>query len=125
MNIFNIFKKKNTTFDITAFTEKWPVGSWYKSGNNQVIRLSNVYVKAEAPLISVEYPILDPVKNTFRMSGEDDLSPAYLNGRTKVTGPEADKLEKSYWKTIEKDLEKRTKVAKDNYQKFLDFGKKP
>lgn len=121
MNILNIFKNKYT-FDIKSFEEKCPIGSWYKSGNSQIVRLSNVYIKDNVPKISIEYPVTSGLG--FKIVGEDDLSPSYLNGRIRMLGTEANKLENSYWKTIEKDLANRTKTSKNNYQKFLDFGKK-
>ena len=124
MNILNWFKDKTPPFDIKAFEEKWPVGSWYKSGGNQIVRLSNVYVKNGNPLITVEYPKTNLINDSFTIEKEDDLSPAYLNGRTRVIGKDAEKLEKSYWKTIEKDLQNKTERAKRDYQNFLDFGKK-
>ena len=124
MNILNWFKEKSPAFDIKSFEQKWPVGSWYISGGNQIVRLSNVYVKNKIPLITVEYPKHDPIIDGYTIEKEDDLSPAYLNGRTKVVGKDADKLEKSYWKAIEKDLENKSKRAKRDYQNFLDFGSK-
>ncbi len=124
MNILNWFKKK-PEFDIKAFERKWPVGSWYKSGGNQIVRLSNVYVKDGVPMITVEYPVAGIAnKDYFRIEKDDDLSPSYLNGRIRVEDKEAERLEKSYWKTIEKDLKNKTESAKKTYKNFLDIGGK-
>lgn len=111
-------------FDIKKFEERWPVGSWYTSGSKQIVRLSNVYIKDGNPLITIEYPKLSPVKNIFSILKEDDLSPSYLNGWSKVPDKEQQKLENSYWKTIENQLQYETEANKRTYGNFVKVGNK-
>lgn len=124
MNILNWFKKKEINVDIKSFEEKCPVGSWYKSGSNQIIRLSNIYIKNNNLFITIEYPFFNQTKNRFIIEKEDDKSPAFLNGRFKVSAKESEKLETSYWKVIEQDLYNKTQVSKKHYEKFLAVGEK-
>jgi len=55
---------------------------------------------------------------------DDDLSPSYLNGWSKVPDAEQTRLEKSYWKTIETQLERETSANKKSYDDFLKLGGK-
>lgn len=104
--IKKIFKKKST-FDIKAFEAKYPVGSWYKS-HGDVARLSNIYVVFDRPSISVESPEIDYVTMNCRIEKQDGLPPAYIMGWVRVKDGEAEKLERSYWKALEKELEANT-----------------
>ncbi len=120
MNILKWFEPK---FDIKAFEEKWPVGSWYVTGASQVTRLSNIYIKDGKLKITIEYPVMDSNTKTFKIFKDDDLSPSFMKGRTKVNDEEAEKLEKSYWKTIEKELKDKTIASKESYNLFIEAGK--
>lgn len=118
----NIFKTK-TTFDVKAFEEKWPVGSWYKS-HGDVARLSNVYIAFNIPMISVETPCVDPVTGNYRIEKQDGLPPAYIMGWLRVKDADAEKLEVSYWKALEKELEAKTNKKRRLYDDFVKFGTK-
>ncbi len=118
----SLFKKK-APFDVKAFEEKYPVGSWYKS-HGEVARLSNVYMGFNIPFISIEVPCMDPVTGNFRIEKQDSLPPAYIMGWTRVKDDEAEKLERSYWKALEKELESRTNKKRKLHDDFIKFGTK-
>jgi len=128
--IKKLFRKK-VPVNIEDFEAKWPVGTWFKSGNG-LVRLSNVYEKDGELLITIEKPVpsggaftaSERLTTSFIIEKEDDLSPSYLNGWIRVADKESEKLERSYWKTIEKDLQSRTKSMENFYRDFVKIGSK-
>lgn len=119
-------KKSKKNFDTVKWIEeKYPIGSWYKSGDG-IIRVSNIYTRSKKTLITVEKPVKtnNHAEPYFSIEKEDDLNPSFLNGWNRVEDKENKKLEKSYWKTIEKELEARTVKTKKFYDDFIRVGGK-
>jgi len=119
-------EKKNINDNRKILEKNYPVGTWYRSVYG-ITRLSNIYIKNNNLYITIEKPM--KVNNSvsgvkFFIDKEDDLNPSYLNGWIRVDEKEAEKLECSYWKTIEKDLEKRTEEMNKFYNDFIKEGEK-
>jgi hypothetical protein len=122
-NILRLFNPEEAV-TIEQIEQVCPVDSWWKSGSSMLARVGNIYYKDGKTYISIEIPIRNPKTNEFFMQKEDDLEPLYLNGWERIEGKEADKLEKSYWKTHEKELAKMSKDNKNEYNAFVKLGSK-
>jgi len=118
------FFKPEAVITVEQVEELWPVDSWWKSGSLMLARVGNIYYKDGKTWITVEIPTRNPKTNEFFMQKEDDLEPFYLNGWERIKGKEAAKLEKSYWKTHEKELSRMSKRNKNEYNAFVKLGSK-
>jgi len=120
-----IFTTKNIIkFNILEFEKENEVGDWYKSGSGMAIRLSNIYTNKGKTYITIEFPKKHHTENRFYIQKDDGYPPNYLKGWIKINKQESEKLEKSYWKTIEKELEMKTRENKKEYNDFLKVANK-
>ena len=120
-NIKKLFKP-DTIVTIEQVEKYCPVDSWWKSGSSMLARVGNIYYKDGQTFISVEIPRKNHLTNDFFIQKEDDLDPLYFNGWVRIEGKEAEKLEKSYWKTHEKELSKMSQNNKNEYNAFVKVG---
>jgi len=122
-NIKKLFKHE-APVSIEQVERYCPVDSWWKSGSSMLARVGNIYYKNGETFISVEIPTRNPKTYEFSMRKEDDLEPFYFKGWIRIEGKEAENLERSYWKTHEKELSRMSKVNKDEYNDFVKVGKR-
>ncbi len=113
--------RKDTKIKLEDVQKSFKIDCWYKYGNGTFVRITNIFENKDGVYLTTEVPVVIH-DNKWKINKFDFCEPKNYYGLIELNKKENEKLEKSYWKSIEEELKSLSDTSKKEYNSFINFG---